>query len=176
MMGKFCINCGTEVTGKFCSNCGHPTEGESAAVPVVPQETLNGVSFDPVPIFAAHKGFTGRMTIAIEIGTLTNAKPKEIASFVDAHYKDSDFMKRVAEYQEPTEASPEEETPPLTCPACKSTNIEIERKGYGFGKGIAGVVLFGPLGALAGGIGYKDVKCLCRHCGNRFTPKIPKKK
>lgn len=185
MMGKFCSNCGAEVSGKFCSECGQPTDGAAPiAESIVRQETLNGISFDPVPIFAAHKGLMGRMKIATEIGNLTRAKPKEIATFVDEHYKDPVFMKHVAEYQPPQEERLEEEIPPLACPACKSTDIEFQKKGYGFGKGLVGAVVlgpvFGPLGALAGGlaggIGYKDVKCLCRHCGNRFTPKIPKKK
>ena len=172
MMGKFCTNCGTEVTGKFCANCGHPVGDIPDKAPApVPQETLHGVTFDPVPIFAAHKGLMGRIQIATEIGNLTCAKPKEIATFVDEHYKDPVFMKCVADYQPPQEERVEEEIPPLACTACKSTDIEFQKKGYGFGKGLVGAVLLGPLGALAGGIGYKDVECLCRRCGNRFTPK-----
>ena len=185
IVGKFCTNCGTEVTGKFCANCGHPVGDVPDKAPApVPQETLNGVTFDPVPIFAAHKGLMGRIQIATEIGNLTRARPKEIATFVDEHYKDPVFMKCVADYQTPQEKRVEEEIPPLACPACKSTDIEFQKKGYGFGKGLVGAVVLGPVlgplgalaGGLAGGIGYKDVKCLCRHCGNRFTPKIPKKK
>ena len=177
MMEKFCSNCGTEVSGNFCSGCGQPTNGPAPIEEsIVQQETLNGVSFDPVPIFAAHKGVMGRMKIATEIGTLTRANPREIATFVDEHYKDQVFMKRVADYQPPQEATVKEEIPPLTCPTCCSTDLEFRKKGYGFGKGLVGAMLLGPLGALAGGIGYKDVECLCHHCGNRFTPKPRKKK
>ena len=172
MMGKFCSNCGAKMSGNFCSSCGNPVGDTSPDTEsIVQQETLNGVTFDPIPIFAAHKGVMGRIKITTKIISITNAKPKEAATFVDDHYKDQSFMDRVAAYR-----TPQEEIPPLTCPACKSTNVEIERKGYGFGKGVIGVVLLGPLGALAGGIGRKDVKCLCHNCGNRFTPKISKKK
>ena len=53
-MGNFCSNCGAQVTGKFCSNCGAPTDGGEAAAEgsSVQYETLNGVSFDAVALFA----------------------------------------------------------------------------------------------------------------------------
>ena len=177
MMGKFCSNCGAAASGKFCSECGQPTTGDAPiAGSTVRQETLNGVSFDPVPIFAAHDGWNGRVKVALEIGSITKADAKETAMFVEEHYKDEAFMKCVADYKSLQEEAAKEEMPPLICPACSSTDLEFRKKGYGFGKGLVGVVLLGPLGALAGGIGYKDAECLCHHCGNRFTPKPPKKK
>lgn len=56
----------------------------------------------------------------------------------------------------------------VKCPYCDSTQITTNKKGYGFGKGLAGGVALGPLGLLAGGIGSKDIKVTCLSCGNSW--------
>jgi len=54
------------------------------------------------------------------------------------------------------------------CPRCLSTNITANKKGYGLGKGVTGVIIAGPVGLLAGGIGKNKVECTCLKCGYKF--------
>jgi len=54
------------------------------------------------------------------------------------------------------------------CPRCLSTSITANKKGYGLGKGVAGVIIAGPVGLLAGGIGRNKVQCTCLKCGYKF--------
>lgn len=161
IVGKFCTNCGAEVTGKFCANCGHPVGDVPDKAPApVPQETLNGVTFDPVPIFAAHKGRSGQIDLIKDLAHATGASISAAKAFADAHYADSAFMQEVEAYV----------PPPMKCPFCNSTNIQVQQSGYKFGRGLVGTVLFGVLGAFAGGIGAKSVTCLCANCGKSFSP------
>ena len=56
------------------------------------------------------------------------------------------------------------------CPKCYSTSLSVNEKGFGVGKAITGVAMFGPLGLLAGAIGSKKVRITCLKCGHQFYP------
>jgi len=56
----------------------------------------------------------------------------------------------------------------LCCPRCRSKELHAEKKGFSAGNAIAGVVLAGGLGLLAGTLGSQDIKITCLKCGNRF--------
>lgn len=56
----------------------------------------------------------------------------------------------------------------LACPKCTSKELHAEHKGFSGGKALAGAVLTGGIGLLAGTIGSKDVNITCLKCGNRF--------
>jgi len=56
----------------------------------------------------------------------------------------------------------------LCCPKCNSTEIHSEHKGFSGGKALAGVLLTGGIGILAGTIGSKDIQLTCLKCGNKF--------
>lgn len=165
-MGNFCSNCGAQVTGKFCSNCGAPTDGNEAVAEVsnVQYETLNGVPFDAVALFAAHKGKREVVYLIKDVVHTTGAGLKEAKAFVDAHYADVAFMQKVAAYTPSLQ---------LKCPRCGSTNIQVGQKGFGYGKGAIGFALLGPFGGFLGGKGAKNVTCICTNCGEKFSP--PKK-
>lgn len=62
--------------------------------------------------------------------------------------------------------SPQEEY--LCCPKCHSKELHSEHKGFSGGKALAGVVLTGGIGLLAGTIGSKNVQITCLKCGNKF--------
>jgi len=57
------------------------------------------------------------------------------------------------------------------CPNCGSASFSAGVKGYGVGTGVAGAVVFGPLGLAAGAIGRKKVELTCLECDYRWTPK-----
>ena len=56
----------------------------------------------------------------------------------------------------------------LCCPKCHSRELHTEQKGFSGGKALAGAVVAGGIGLLAGTIGSKDVQITCLKCGNRF--------
>lgn len=56
----------------------------------------------------------------------------------------------------------------LCCPKCRSKELHSEQKGFSGGKALAGAVLTGGIGLLAGTIGSKDVRITCLKCGNHF--------
>lgn len=58
----------------------------------------------------------------------------------------------------------------VKCPKCSSTQITAQKKGFGFGKALAGIFVAGPLGLLAGGIGKNNIEITCLNCGNKWKP------
>lgn len=59
----------------------------------------------------------------------------------------------------------------MKCPKCRSTYVSVDKKGFGAGKALAGAVLTGGVGLLAGFIGSNKVKATCLKCGYKFNPK-----
>lgn len=56
----------------------------------------------------------------------------------------------------------------ICCPYCGSKNLHSEQKGFSGGKALAGAVLTGGIGLLAGTIGSKDVQITCLKCSKTF--------
>jgi hypothetical protein len=56
----------------------------------------------------------------------------------------------------------------LCCPKCFSKDLHTEQKGFSGGKALAGALLTGGIGLLAGTIGSKDVQITCLKCGLKF--------
>lgn len=54
------------------------------------------------------------------------------------------------------------------CPKCSSTQITANKKGFSGGKAVAGAVLTGGIGLLAGFHGKDKVIITCLSCGNNF--------
>lgn len=59
----------------------------------------------------------------------------------------------------------------IRCPKCHSQQIHIDKKGFGAGKALAGVILTSGVGILAGCIGKDKLIAYCLKCGNKFKPK-----
>jgi predicted RNA-binding Zn-ribbon protein involved in translation (DUF1610 family) len=62
------------------------------------------------------------------------------------------------------------ESSACACPKCGSISIHASKKGFGAGKGLAGGLLFGFLGVLAGFIGSKELDLRCMSCGHKWAP------
>lgn len=58
----------------------------------------------------------------------------------------------------------------VKCPKCDSTQLTAQRKGFSYGRGIAGFILIGPIGWLAGYIRGKKIRITCLRCGFRWEP------
>ena len=54
------------------------------------------------------------------------------------------------------------------CPRCGSTSLSGGKQGFGVGKAVAGVVLLGGFGLLAGEIGANKTVITCVNCGYKF--------
>lgn len=54
------------------------------------------------------------------------------------------------------------------CPKCGSTSLSGGKQGFGVGKAVAGAVLLGGVGLLAGGIGANKTVVTCMNCGYKF--------
>lgn len=58
----------------------------------------------------------------------------------------------------------------VKCPKCGSTQISADKKGFSGAKAVAGAVVAGPLGLVAGTHGSGQIKITCLNCGNQFKP------
>jgi DNA-directed RNA polymerase subunit RPC12/RpoP len=56
----------------------------------------------------------------------------------------------------------------ICCPKCRSKELHTGNKGFSGGKALAGVVLTGGIGILAGTHGSKKVIITCLKCGHKF--------
>lgn len=68
--------------------------------------------------------------------------------------------------EEPMTANNDEK---LTCPKCGSTNIHIDKKGFGGGKACCGAAICGPLGLLFGNAGANKLRKTCLKCNNSWS-------
>ena len=60
----------------------------------------------------------------------------------------------------------------MTCPKCNSTQLSADERGVSVSGAVAGAVLAGGVGALAGGlIGSGATRIDCWDCGYRFKPR-----
>jgi DNA-directed RNA polymerase subunit RPC12/RpoP len=58
----------------------------------------------------------------------------------------------------------------IKCPKCGSNQLIANKKGFSGKKAVAGAVLTGGIGLLAGTIGSNKVIITCLSCGNEFKP------
>jgi hypothetical protein len=58
----------------------------------------------------------------------------------------------------------------VQCPKCNSTQIVANKKGFSGKKAVAGALLTGGVGILAGTIGSNNIIITCLNCGHQFKP------
>lgn len=64
----------------------------------------------------------------------------------------------------------EEQEEKLRCPKCNSTQLTADKRGYSAGKAVAGAVLTGGIGLLAGLHGKDKIIIYCMACGEKWKP------
>lgn len=57
----------------------------------------------------------------------------------------------------------------IKCPKCKGNSIVQGTKGFSIGKAVAGGLIAGPVGLLAGTHKSKDIRFTCLDCGHKFS-------
>jgi len=63
-----------------------------------------------------------------------------------------------------------EESEKIKCPSCKSEQVSAQKKGFSGRKAVAGAVLTGGIGILAGTIGSNKMRVYCLKCGHDWDP------
>ncbi|MFE2863229.1 hypothetical protein [Sphingobacterium multivorum] len=58
----------------------------------------------------------------------------------------------------------------LKCPKCNSTQLTADKRGFNTGKAVAGAVLTGGIGLLAGLHGKDNIVVYCMSCGESWKP------
>jgi len=58
----------------------------------------------------------------------------------------------------------------ICCPKCGSNQLSANKKGFSGKKAVAGAVLTGGIGLLAGTIGSNKIIITCLNCGHQFKP------
>lgn len=56
------------------------------------------------------------------------------------------------------------------CPQCQSESVSANQKGFSGKKAVAGALLTGGVGLLAGTIGSKKIIITCLNCAHTWTP------
>lgn len=58
----------------------------------------------------------------------------------------------------------------IQCPKCKSSQISAQKRGFSAGKAVAGAVVTGGVGLLAGFHGSSNIDVFCLACGHKWNP------
>lgn len=165
----FCMNCGQELPdkAKFCMNCGNQnSDFEEISTASEAQEqgdyiiTLKGVEIDFLDIYQQCDRSMAK--VVARIRGLTGVSPNEaselaIDMFRKIQNNTGSSARIIEDYSEPK------------CPKCGSRSLSANKKGFGVGKAVAGMILTGGLaGAAAGGIGANKIRITCLKCGHQF--------
>lgn len=97
-----------------------------------------------------------------ELGMQTN-----LESVLFAIDKNQNSLSTFAPSSSEVKASPEAE---VKCPKCYSTQLSINKKGFGLGKATVGAVLLGPVGLIGGMWGSNQLSITCLRCGHQWKP------
>lgn len=187
----YCSECGKEVSGKFCCYCGAKlasTEPENVVIPVDDNGDGDNIDYDML----LQECDYSKTKAVVKLRGMTGMGLKECQALLNEPYKkyldsnpklkknetayqgntfapNAEWEAEKAAYRQAKELSgAEDDCTVVKCPKCGSTSLSADKKGFGFGKAAAGLLVAGPVGLLAGGIGAGNVMVTCLSCGNRF--------
>lgn len=152
-----------DLADKLCANPQKVVQLLGEQHPEVLVWKLNGHDVDVIK-FVSMFGTESTKESRNYLSTLTGAGMFDIASFI-GKLRGSAQVKMYLQH----DAKKLKEQGKFFCPKCHSTNIQINKNGYGWGKGAVGVLLVGPLGLLAGGMGANKLQATCLNCGHKFS-------
>lgn len=148
----FCTQCGkqNQADSRFCSNCGTPISSSNFTL-----DTTQNIN---TSYYQANLQMQQEAIRIQQEQLLLERRKLEEAKRLAAE------QKRLADIQQ------QQYNELAKCPRCGSTALSSNKKGYGVGKALIGVAVFGPVGLLAGGVGANKVVATCLKCGHKFKP------
>ena len=194
----FCPNCGAETDSNFCPECGMDLRAvmQAAGAPSEPsypplcepyRVVLGGREIDLHLLIRrwGGPGASWRMASAStylqEEYQLTATQANQLLAPLYEFHKDekvtiwqSGAAQTELEHQQKLEEKNDfkklKASGRVYCPKCHSTDVTAQKKGFGVLRGAVGAALVPGVGLLAGGIGAKDVFCVCMKCGHKWKP------
>lgn len=168
-----CPECGKDVSDKApsCIHCGFPLQ----------EQPKQQIQYCPYcgrtnNIESTFCGYCGKSFVkSDDSNSLTPANNNEVTNIMD--YKNdldtpNDIIRlqqaQIIQQQRQLEEQRRQFESQAKCPRCGSTSLSSGKQGFGVVKAVAGVVLFGGIGALAGGIGANKTVVTCMNCGYKF--------
>lgn len=173
-----CPECGKEVSDKAlaCIHCGFPLQ---KAV----EETIPKIQYCPYcgkqntieSTFCAYCGKSFKKDEGKQEIVSTNTSSPTVVDIMD-YKNDLDLSNdpirlqqaQIIQQQRQLEEQRKQFESQAKCPRCGSTSLSGGKQGFGVGKAVAGAVLLGGVGLLAGGIGANKTVVTCMNCGYKF--------
>lgn len=166
-----CPECGGKVSDKanVCIHCGYPLHNEEK----VQQIQYCPYCGKPNSIESTFCGYCGKsfvkQTVTNEIVVSSDTDIMEYKNGLDMP---SDSIRlqqaQIIQQQRQLEEQRRQYDAQAKCPKCGSTSLSGGKQGFGVGKAVAGAVLLGGVGLLAGGIGANKTVVTCLNCGYKF--------
>lgn len=167
-----CPECGGKVPDKanVCIHCGYPLHNEEEKVQQIQYCPYCG---KPNSIESAFCGYCGKsfvkQTVTNEIVASSDTDIMEYKNGLDMP---SDSIRlqqaQIIQQRRQLEEQRRQYDAQAKCPKCGSTSLSAGKQGFGVGKAVAGTVLLGGVGLLAGGIGANKTVVTCLNCGYKF--------
>lgn len=167
-----CPECGGKVSDKanVCIHCGYPLHNEEVKVQQIQYCPYCG---KPNSIESAFCGYCGKsfvkQTVTNEIVASSDTDIMEYKNGLDMP---SDSIRlqqaQIIQQRRQLEEQRRQYDAQAKCPKCGSTSLSAGKQGFGVGKAVAGTVLLGGVGLLAGGIGANKTVVTCLNCGYKF--------
>ena len=192
-----CVDCGKEISDRAeaCMHCGCPIKDSlpreaSLADAGHGLTEINGIMIDVIDILHSNNG--KKIDSVKELCARTGVGIVEGKAIIDKVASESKVTAsndtrplgfwakaqlKAIENEKQKQAEKNAEKERITqmdkdgvpyCPKCKSASLSANKKGFGVGKAVAGAMLTGGLGLMAGNINAKKVRLTCMKCGHQF--------
>lgn len=166
-----CPECGGKVSDKanVCIHCGYPLHNEEK----VQQIQYCPYCGKPNSIESTFCGYCGKsfvkQTVTNEIAASSDTDIMEYKNGLDMP---SDSIRlqqaQIIQQQRQLEEQRRQYNAQAKCPKCGSISLSGGKQGFGVGKAVAGAMLLGGVGLLAGEIGANKTVVTCLNCGYKF--------
>ena len=172
-----CPECGGKISDKapVCIHCGFPLKESK-------EEYIQQIQYCPYcgktnSIESTFCGYCGKSFMDTEekhdlVTVNANNEVMNIMEYKNDLDLPSDIMQlqqaQILQQQRLLDEQRRQYDTQAKCPKCGSISLSGGKQGFGVGKAVAGAVLFGGVGLLAGGIGANKTVITCMNCGYKF--------
>lgn len=172
-----CPECGGKVSDKApaCIHCGYPLKGSA-------EEKTQQIQFCPYcgkqnNIESTFCGYCGKSFVRNEekqeiVALTPTSDVVDIMDYKNDLDMPNDMIRlqqaQIIQQQRQLDEQRRQFDAQAKCPKCGSTSLSGGKQGFGLGKAVAGAVLIGGVGLLAGGIGANKTVVTCLNCGYKF--------